>query len=124
MAKEKVANYSEKAVETLKTYNSEAGNKAEVTRLAQAVGKSEASVRAKLSSMGLYVKEAKVTTVATASKEVLAANIANRVEGMTEAETEALRSTTKVVLQRVLTQLIKDQTVAEAEAEGESESES
>ena len=123
MAKEKVANYTAEAVETLKTYNPEAGNKAEVARLAQEVGKTEQSVRAKLSNMGLYVKEAKpATTVGTASKEVLAANIANRVEGMTEAETEALQNTTKAVLQRVLVQLISDQSQPEAEGESESES--
>lgn len=120
MAKEKVANYSAEAVETLKTYNPEAGNKAELARLSEAVGKSVPSVRSKLSTMGLYVAEVKATKASTGNKASIVESIVEAGVELNAAEMEGLQNATKAPLEKILAALTVEPASSEV-AESESE---
>lgn len=106
MAKEKPANYTETDVATLKAGYTGADNAAEVAALATAVGKTPASVRAKLASLGLY----KAAATAASSegeritKQVIAEAIGQKI-GLMEHEVEGLSKAPKAALDKVLAAL-------------------
>lgn len=105
MAKAKAANYSEAEIATLRAGYSGVNNSAEVAALATATGKTSASVRAKLASMGLYVKAApEKSEKASANKTVLADAIAEKA-GLMEHEAEGLAKAPKAALEKVLAAL-------------------
>lgn len=102
MAKEKVARYSEADIEILRKGYTGADNAAEVQALSQATGKSPASVRAKLASLGLYRKaEEKAAEGERLTKMVLAESIGEKV-GLIEHEVEGLAKASKAALDKIL----------------------
>lgn len=101
----KPANYSETEIATLRAGYSGSDNKTEVLELSKALGKSPASVRAKLASMGLYAKaEAVKPEKGSANKTALADSIAEKV-GLLEHEAEGLAKAPKAALEKVLAAL-------------------
>ena len=105
MAKVKAANYSEAEIAILRSGYSGKDNATEVKALAEATGKSAASVRAKLASMGLYAKAApEKSEKASANKTVLADAIAEKA-GLLEHEAEGLAKAPKAALEKVLAAL-------------------
>lgn len=105
MAKAKTANYSDAQIAILKAKYTGADNATEVVAIAAEVGKTPASVRAKLSSMGIYkTAEKAATTTEKVNKMVLADKIGDAV-GLSEAEREGLSKATKSALEKVLARL-------------------
>jgi hypothetical protein len=101
----KVANYSVEQVATIRSMYTGKDNTAEVKAIASALGKSAASVRAKLASEGVYVKAiAAKTGRGTSSKTKIAENIGN-LANLSDAEVEGLAKATKGSLEKVLAQL-------------------
>ena len=101
----KVANYSTEQVATIRSMYTGKDNAVEVKAIASALGKSPASVRAKLASEGVYVK-AIVTKVGrgTSNKTKIAETIGALVE-LSDADVEGLAKATKSSLEKVLAQL-------------------
>lgn len=99
-------NYTTAQVQVLQEMYTGADNRVEVASIAQEIGKSEASVRAKLSTLGFYVKATKAPRSNThnVTKAHVAAEIAD-LTGMTEVETSNLTKTTSAVLGKLLTKL-------------------
>jgi hypothetical protein len=80
-------------------------NKAEVAKIAADLGKSPASVRAKLSQLGVYKTAEKASaSVSTTNKLAIATEIAKEA-ALTEAEIEGLAKSTKSALEKVLAAL-------------------
>jgi len=102
--KEKAKNYSDAEVAALRSGYTGADNKAEVSKLAAQLGKTPQSVRAKLSNMGIYVKEEAVKAEKGANKMALAEAIGSEV-GLKEHEVEGLAKATKSALEKVLSAL-------------------
>lgn len=101
----KAAKYSEADLETLRKGYTGVDNTAEVAALAQATGKSPASVRAKLASMGLYRKaEAVEAEGERITKMVLAESIGEKVD-LLDHEVEGLAKASKSALAKVLAKL-------------------
>jgi hypothetical protein len=118
-AKTKTVNYTDHMAGLLMNGYTGTDNVKEVAELAEAVDKSENSVRAKLNSMGLYVKETKATVGAKgATKEQIAGGIGFFI-GLTETEVEGLCKSTKTPLAKVYLALKAFQPKPEAEAETE-----
>jgi hypothetical protein len=105
MSKVKEVNYTDEMVAVLKEGYTGEDNATEVATLAEATGKSPASVRAKLSSMGVYVKEAKATKAKSATKRVIAEAIAKEA-GLAEFEVDGLEKATKGALTKVFNALV------------------
>ena len=97
------SNYTDEQIATLEQMYTGADNAQEVTAIAQAIGKSPASVRSKLSNMGLYVKAEKSKTAKgeKTSKADLATYIGEAV-GLNEVEVQALTKTTVSVLNKIV----------------------
>ena len=83
-----------------------ADNRIEVAAIAKEIGKTEASVRAKLSTLGFYVKAEKAprSNVFKVTKALKAAQIAD-IADMTDVEKDALSKTTGAVLDKLLAKL-------------------
>lgn len=106
MTKSKATNYTAEQVEVLTTGYTGADNATEVKALAEAVGKTPASVRAKLANLGLYQKSEpeKTETGERATKAVKAQAVAE-LANLNEVEQEALTKTTGAVLDKLLARL-------------------
>ena len=102
MSKEVKANYSEAEIAVLTAGYTGTSNATEVPALAKQLGKSDASVRAKLSSMGLYVKAEKTKAAkgGKTTKADMAVFIGSKCN-MNEVEVEALTKTTMAVLDKL-----------------------
>lgn len=102
----KAANYTEEQVKAMSSMYTGQDNKTEVARIAAQIGKTPASIRAKLATMGLYQKAepAKTENGERVTKVTKAAQIASAT-GMNEIETEALTKTTSAVLDKLLAKL-------------------
>lgn len=115
MAKDKIVNYTDEDVKMLQAGYTGTDNKTEVAALARELGKSEGSVRGKLSSMGKYVTEAKAKGTVRVTKAMLVSAIGTQVEdGFTDAEVEGLLKATSVPLAKIVKALV---TKREVEAE-------
>ena len=106
---EKVVNYTDEMVARLHAvYDGEATDevrKAQIKELAEELGKSEASIRAKLTREGIYVKLTQATAgKAGKSKAQLVQEIANKI-GADEDVIGSLEKATKVALNHVLNAL-------------------
>ena len=105
MSKVKAVNYSVDQIATMSAMYTGEDNIAEVRAIASAIDKPVNSVRAKLSSMGVYVRAEAVKTVSNkVTKEVKATQIAGFVD-LSEAETLSLSKTTGAVLDKLLARL-------------------
>jgi hypothetical protein len=101
----KTVNYTEAQVAELTAGYTGSDNKSEVAVLAAKIGKTPASVRAKLSQMGIYVKtEAEAEKSERVTKRDIVDSIA-QVVSLTEAEVEGLEKATKSALEKVLANL-------------------
>ena len=125
MAKAKKANYSEAEIAVISSYKA-GDNAAEVARIVNELAalpadqkgekvKAAPSVRAKLSSMGVYVKEEKATATGGKRKADIAEEIGVAI-GLSESEVEGLTNATAAPLAKVLAAL-----TAKPEPEGEGE---
>lgn len=103
--KEKAVNYSDENVAFLKANYVGADNAAEVKSLAVALGKSEGSIRGKLSSMKIYVTAAKAPGSTRVTKANLVTDIGRLVGGFSEAESDGLTKATSVPLAKILARL-------------------
>lgn len=105
MAKAKVVNYTDAQIAILRAEYVGADNAAEVAALSAKLGKTPASVRAKLASLKLY-KAAEKSDEASEriTKTVLVDAIGEKV-GLSEAEREGLVKSTKSALEKVLATL-------------------
>ena len=101
MSKEVKANYSEAEIAILESEYTGNSNSVEVPAIAKKLGKSDASVRAKLSSMGLYVKAEKTKAASSKNTTADVAEVIGSKCGMNEVEVEALAKTTMAVLQKL-----------------------
>lgn len=102
----KATNYTESDVRTMGELYTGEDNIGEVREIAATLGKSQNSVRAKLSNLGIYVKAeavatAKSTKVTKITKATQIANLAD----LSEVETVALANTTGAVLDKLLARL-------------------
>ena len=97
-------NYTAEQVEQLKAGYTGADNKAEVAALAQATGKSQASIRAKLSNLGIYRSAEAAETKATQSKRDLVELIAQKAN-LSDADKDGLEKATKGALDKIVKQL-------------------
>lgn len=105
MPKAKTANYTEQDIAVLKAGYTGADNATEVAALATATGKTPASVRAKLASLGLYVKtEAGTSDGERITKQVIAEAIGQKIN-LLEHEVEGLAKAPKAALDKVLAAL-------------------
>lgn len=107
MPKAKTANYTEQDIAVLKAGYTGADNATEVAALATATGKTPASVRAKLASLGLYVKAeagAAASEGERITKQVIAEAIGQKI-GLQEHEVEGLSKAPKAALDKVLAAL-------------------
>jgi hypothetical protein len=104
MAKEKAVNYTEAQVARLKEVYTGADNKAEVEALATELGKSPASVRAKLSSEGLYKTVEKAEKTDKVTKRAIVEAIGVKVE-LKDHEMDGLEKATKAALEKILAKL-------------------
>jgi ribosomal protein S4 len=97
--------YTDKEIETITELYTGQDNAAELKVIAETLGKTEPSVRAKLSSMGLYIKSAQKTAKKKGvKKEDLTKQIAPMLK-LNEIEEEALGKTTVAVLEKILARL-------------------
>jgi hypothetical protein len=103
MAKVKAVNYTAEQIEVLKAEYTGADNAAEVAALSAKLGKTPASVRAKLASLKLYKSAEKSAGEDTerVTKMVIAEAIGEKV-GLKEHEVEGLAKSTKSALEKVL----------------------
>lgn len=101
-----VANYSDVQVSTMTSMYTGSDNIAEVRAIATAIDKPVNSVRAKLASLGVYIKAEPTAKVGSTKikKEVKAQQI-GELTGMSELEREALGKTTGAVLDKLLARL-------------------
>ena len=109
MTRKVVVNYTDAMVARLhEGYDgsaSDADRKAQVTALAAELGKSEASVRAKLTSEGIYVPYSKAPAGKNSvRKAAIVAAIANEL-GVSEEMAESLEKANKAILARIFTAL-------------------
>jgi hypothetical protein len=106
MAKAKVVNYSEKDLDILRAEYTGADNSVEVPAIAEKLGKTPASVRAKLANLGIYKKaeESADGDGERITKMVIAEAIGQRI-GLLEAEVEGLAKAPKAALSKVLAKL-------------------
>ncbi len=106
MTKVKAVNYTAEQVEMLKAGYTGADNAAEVAALAEATGKTPASVRAKLASLGLYKAKEKAGKAEgeRVTKRVIAEAIAEKV-GLNEVDVDGLEKATKSALEKIFAQL-------------------
>ena len=101
----KAVNYSETQIATLTASYKGVDNKKEVAMIAADLGKSAASVRAKLSSLGLYkTAEAAKATKSVKKLDIVSAIKASGVE-LSEAEMEGLTKATSAPLAKILAAL-------------------
>jgi Mn-dependent DtxR family transcriptional regulator len=105
-AKAKAVNYSDQDVAVLRAEYTGTDNAAEVKALAEKLGKTPNSVRAKLASLQIYVKPEAVEAEGEerTTKEVIAVAIGELV-GLAEHEIDGLAKATKSALQKVLDKL-------------------
>jgi Mn-dependent DtxR family transcriptional regulator len=101
----KAPNYSAEAEVRIREIYSGKDNAAEVAQISAELGKSPASVRAKLSSMGLYVKAEKAVAAKSATKFAIAEKIGKQA-GLQEFEVEGLAKATKGSLTKILAALV------------------
>ena len=99
--KEKAANYSEADIAVLKSGYTGGDNAVEVPALATKLGKSAASVRAKLANMGLYVKAEKAEPKGDGAKKEAIASAIGAVVGLLDHEVEGLAKATKSPLEKI-----------------------
>ena len=106
MPKVKTANYTEQDIAVLKAGYTGADNASEVAAIATATGKTPASVRAKLASLGLYMKAeaGNASEGERITKQVIAEAIGQRI-GLQEHEVEGLSKAPKAALDKVLAAL-------------------
>ena len=102
----KIANYSDADVKTIGEMYTGEDNITDVKEIAATLGKSTNSVRAKIASLGIYVKAeaVKATANGKVTKTVKAAEIAGLAD-LNAVETEALAKTTGAVLDKLLARL-------------------
>lgn len=105
MTKAKAANYTAEMEATLRAGYTGADNKAEVNALAAAIGKTPASVRAKLSTMGIYQKAEATSTAKSGDNKMQLAERIGAVAGLKDFEVEGLAKATKGALEKVLNSL-------------------
>lgn len=106
MATEKVVNYTDAQVETLKAiYNPTATadeRKAQVIKLAETLGKSTKSIVAKLSRMGVYVPAEYVSKAGEKPvKKDTVADAIGKVINLSEPETDSLTKANKGALDKI-----------------------
>lgn len=106
MPKVKAVNYTEQDIATLKAGYTGMDNASEIASLSAAVGKTPASVRAKLASLGLYVKAeaAGASDGERITKQVIAEAIGQKIN-LLEHEVEGLAKAPKAALDKVLAAL-------------------
>lgn len=106
MAKEKAVNYTEAQVEVLKSEYTGTDNATEVAAIAAKIGKTPASVRAKLASLKLYkaADKAETSKEDRVTKRVIVEAIAEKV-GLVDFEIDGLEKATKSALEKVLANL-------------------
>jgi hypothetical protein len=95
------ANYSETDIAVLRSSYTGADNKAEVAAIAVKIGKSPASVRAKLANLGLYVKAEEVDKPKARGKADIVAEIATKI-GLPEHDFDGLAKATIRPLEAIL----------------------
>jgi len=101
----KAANYSEAQITSMTAAYKGVDNKKEVAMIAADLGKSVASVRAKLSSLGLYkTAEAAKAGKSTKKADIVAAIAATGIK-LSEAEQEGLTKSTSAPLEKILAAL-------------------
>ncbi len=105
-AKAKVVNYSDADLSVLRAGYTGEDNATEVAALAEKLGKTPASVRAKLASLKLYksAEKGKTESVERVTKMVIVDAIGEKI-GLSEAEREGLSKSTKSALEKVLANL-------------------
>lgn len=106
MAKAKAVNYNEAEIAVLHSDYTGADNATEVAAIAEKLGKTPASVRAKLANLGIYKKAEEVSDGdgERITKMVIAEAIGQRI-GLLEAEVEGLAKAPKAALSKVLAKL-------------------
>lgn len=95
------SNYSEQDIAALRAGYTGADNKAEVTAIAVKIGKSPASVRAKLANLGLYVKAEDAGKPKARGKADVVAEIAAKI-GLPEHDQDGLAKATVRSLEAIL----------------------
>lgn len=97
----KTVNYTDAQLDILRAEYTGADNSAEVAAIAEKVGKTPASVRAKLANLGIYKPNQKSEETERVTKTVIAEAIGQRI-GLLEAETEGLAKAPKAALDKIL----------------------
>lgn len=105
--KAKAVNYTEAQVAVLTEMYKGVDNATEVAEIAKATGKSAASVRAKLASLGLYAKAEAESKAKGITKRALAEQVGNAL-GLQEFEVDALEKTSKSVLDKLVAKLVSE----------------
>lgn len=100
----KAMNYTESQVETLKAMYKGEDNAAEVAEISKVTGKTPASVRAKLTSLGIYVPKEKAAKKAHVTKRAVVDEIA-AIAGLEDFEADGLEKATAQSLNKVLAAL-------------------
>ena len=105
MSKEKAVNYTEAQIAIIREMYTGADNVNEVEAISKATGKTPASVRAKLASLGLYKSnEATGKNTDKVTKDAIVDKIGTAV-GLAEHEREGLAKATKAALEKILAKL-------------------
>lgn len=105
--KAKAVNYTEAQVAVLTEMYKGVDNATEVAQIAVATGKTAASVRAKLASLGLYTKAEAESKAKGVTKRALAEQVGQAI-GLQEFEVEALEKTSKSVLDKLVANLVSE----------------
>jgi Mn-dependent DtxR family transcriptional regulator len=97
----KTVNYTDAQLEVLRAEYVGNDNAVEVAAIAEKLGKTPASVRAKLANLGIYKPHQKSEETERVTKIVIAEAIGQKI-GLLEAETEGLAKAPKAALDKIL----------------------
>lgn len=97
-------NYTSEMIDVLRAEYKGEDNDAEISALSEKTGKTKASIRAKLASLGLYRKAEKSLEGERVTKTVIAEAIGEAV-GLDEVEVEGLAKAGKSALDKILKHL-------------------
>ena len=120
MATSKTVNYTPAVIATMREMYTGDNSKAALALIAEKVGKTIPSVRAKMSSEGFYVPNEKAASTSTRTKKAdTVERIAALVGGLSEADRDGLSKSTAEPLNRVLVALTNAKKVEEDSSESE-----
>jgi hypothetical protein len=103
--KEKATNYSAGQIDLLREMYTGADNAGEVEAISKATGKTPASVRAKLASLGLYKSKESAAVAGDKVTKIAIVDKIGDVVGLAEHEREGLTKATKAALEKILAKL-------------------